>query len=265
MTVVAVLAHPPREGHVLTELAKSSPLSTAEAADLYEALLRDTLLAVDRSGGELLINYPESDQIEGVNVDEDTDATLAPEAELRTIAADTLNSLDDVRFEPQVGSTFDARAGNTVTHLLREEGARSVAIVEPTAPFLTRQVIDAAAMKLRTAETVLGPATRGRCHFAGFTEPIDFSGAYTTPAIMTLSEHARDVGNSVDFLETQPVLETGPDLFDVVPQLRARFAAERVVPEHLASFVHETGLDVVADTEQDEDGYGDGESKLVRG
>ncbi|OTE99747.1 hypothetical protein B9G38_16575, partial [Halorubrum sp. SD612] len=65
----------------------------------------------------------------------------------------------------------------------------------------------------------------------------------------------RDADRSVDFVEPSPSLETGEDLLDVVPMLRARFAAERVVPDYTAAFVHEKGLDVVVE---------DGEQRLVR-
>lgn len=242
MTVVAVLANPPREGLVATDLAESTPLSVTEAAELYEAVFRDTVLAVDRSGGELLINYPTDDDLPDAHR---TDTV--PEAELRTIVADTLGGSSDVRFERQVGSSFGARAGNTVTHLLREEGADSVAVVTPQAPLLSRSIIDAAAMKLRTNEVVLGPTTRGRTYFAGFTEPIDFDGAFTAPSLPTLAARGRDAGRSVEFIQPQPALSTGDDLLDTVPLLRARFAAERVVPEYTAAFVHEHGLDVVAE------------------
>lgn len=250
MTIVVLLADPPREGLVGTEIAASTRLSTAEAAALYETLIRDVVLAVDRSGGDLLVNHP---------VDEDLPAEYrtgaSPEAELRALVADTLGEAGDVRFERQVGSTFDARAGNTVTHLLREEGADSVAVVTPTAPLLSRTVIDSAAMKLRTNEVVLGPSTRGRTYYAGFTEPIDFEVAFDAPALSTLTDRGREAGLDVEFVEPQPSLETGDDLLDVVPLLRARIAAERIVPEHLATFVHEHGLDVVSE---------DGELQLVR-
>lgn len=239
MTVVAVLADPPREGLGLSALAERSPLTSTEATELYEALLRDTLLTVDRSGGDLLVNYPEADALP-----DGTGTGTPPEAELRTLAADTLDDLDGVRFEPQVGSTFDARAGNTVTHLLREEGADSVAVVRPTAPFLTRSIVDGAAMQLRTNQAVLGPSTRGRCYYAAFTEPIDFDGAFASPELTTLTNRARDAGGEVEFLRSTPVLETATDMLDVVPQIRARIAAERLVPEHTATFVHDHGLDV---------------------
>ncbi|MUW14103.1 DUF2064 domain-containing protein [Halorubrum sp. CBA1125] len=250
MTVVALLADPPREGLVASGLAESTPLSTAEAGELYEALFRDAVLAVDRSGGDLLVNYPVD---EDLPADHRTDTS--PEAELRALVADTLGDTGDVRFERQVGSSFGARAGNTVTHLLREEGADSVAVVTPSAPLLSRTIVDAAAMKLRTNGVVLGPSTRGRTYYAGFTEPIDFDGAFADPSLPTLAERGRDAGLDVEFVETTPALETGDDLLDVVPTLRARFAAERVVPDYTAAFVHEHGLDVIVE---------DGDARLIR-
>ncbi|SNR37732.1 hypothetical protein [Halorubrum vacuolatum] len=250
MTIVVALANPPREGLVGTELAASTPLSTAEAADLYEAQLRDLVLAVDRSGGDLLINYPEPDALPEAYRTE-----RSPEAELRAVVADTLGGTEEVRFEPQVGSTVSARAGNTVTHLLREEGADSVAVMTPTTPLCSRTTIDAAAMKLRTNGVVLGPSTEGRVHYAGFTQPIDFEAAFERPSLSTLAQRGRDAGLDVEFIEPLPVLETGRDLLDVVPTLRARFTAERVVPKHVSEFVYDHGLDVVVE---------DGETRLVR-
>jgi len=251
MTVVAVLADPPREGHALSALAETSPLSAAEAATFQEALFRDTVLAVARSGSDLLVNYRPDDQLPDAAVG-DTSA----EAELRALVGDTLGSLDDVRFEPQVGSGFDARAGNTVTHLLREEGERSVAVVRPNAPFLTRSLLDGASMQLRSNAAVLGPSTAGRTYYAGFTEPIDFDGAFATPALSTLADRARDVDGDVEFLERRPTVATGTDLLGVVTQVRSRVAADRVVPEHTAVVIDDLGLAVVAE---------DGEPTLVRG
>jgi len=119
MTVLAVLATPPRPGLVLPELAETTPLSEADAAELYEAMLRDTLLAVDRSGGELLVNYLPDDELpEAYRTDID------PAAELRAITAETLDDVSDVRFEPQVGSTVSARVGNTIRICLRRRASR---------------------------------------------------------------------------------------------------------------------------------------------
>jgi glycosyltransferase A (GT-A) superfamily protein (DUF2064 family) len=250
MTTIAVLADPPREGLVATELAATSPLTEAEAAECYAAMLSDTFVAATRSGGELLVNYRPDDLLPDAHV---TDTSS--EAALRTLAASVLDDVGDVRFEPQVGSSFDARAGNTVTHLLREEGVNSVAVVEGTSPFLTRTLIDNAAMKLRRAEVVLGPSTRGRRYYAGFTDPIDFDGAFARPAVETLTARGRAAGHDVDFLPVRPVIETGADLFDALPMVNARIDGERAVPANTAAFFDEVGLRVA---------YDEAEPRLVR-
>ena len=240
MTVIAVLASPPREGLVLPALSETSPLSTAAATDLYEALLADTFQAIDRSGAELLVNYPTSDQLPAAHR---TDTE--PVAELRAIAADALDAPSEARFEPQVGSTFSARAGNTVTHLLREEEAASAAVIRGTAPLLSRTVIDEAAMKLRTNDVVIGPAAEGRTYYAGFTEPIDFADVFGTIELQRLADRAADSDLSTAFLGSLPVVETGADLRTLVPQVRASVSAERIVPERTATFIHDHGLAVV--------------------
>jgi hypothetical protein len=242
MTTIAVLADPPREGLVATDLAATTPLSEAEAAEWYTAVLKDILVAIDRSGGDLLVNYRPDDLLPDDHV---TDT--ASEAAVRAVAASALDDLDDVRFEPQVGSTVAARAGNTVTHLLREEGVVSAAVVEPTNPFLTRTLIDNAAMKLRRSEVVLGASTRGRVYYAGFTEPIDFADAFADPALETLTARGRDAEFDVDFLPVQPVVETGADLLDALPLLNARVDAERPVPVHTATVAADLGLQVARD------------------
>jgi 2-phospho-L-lactate guanylyltransferase (CobY/MobA/RfbA family) len=250
MTTIAVLAEPPREGLVATDLAATSPLTEAEAAECYAAMLADVFVAVSRSGGELLVNYRPDDLLPADHV---TDTTS--EAAVRAVAASALDDPSDVRFEPQVGSTFDARAGNTVTHLLREEGVNSVAVVEGSAPFLTRTLIDNGAMKLRRAEVVLGPSTGGRRYYAGFTDPIDFDGAFARPAVETLTARGRSADHEVDFLPVEPVIETGEDLLDTLPILNARIDGERNVPANTAAFFDDLNLRV---------SYDEDEPRLVR-
>jgi glycosyltransferase A (GT-A) superfamily protein (DUF2064 family) len=250
MTVVALLADPPRPGLVLPDLAETSPLTESDAADLYAALLKDIARAVERSGGDLLVNYRPDDLLPDEYV---TDT--ASEAAVRAVVADALEDPSAARYEPQVGSSFDARAGNTVTHLLREEGVQSVAVVRGSALFLTRTVVDSAAMKLRSTPTVLGPAPDGRVYYAAFAEDIDFDGAFGAPEVETLTSRALDAGHGVDFVPTHPVVETGDDLLAALPTLMARRRADRHVPEHLAAWLGETGLHAVVE---------DGESRLVR-
>lgn len=266
MTVLAVFADPPRPGLVLPELAESSPLSESEAADLYAASLKDTFAAVERSGGELLVNYrpddmiperaatPRNERAES-DANREREGDQSAEAEVRALAADALEDPSDARFEVQVGSTFSARAGNTITHLLDREEVQSAAVVPGTAPMLARKDIDGAAMKLRQNEVVLGPSERGGVYFAGFTATVDFEDAYATPAVETLTVRGADAGHDVEYLPAKSRIETGADLLSLVPVLNARIAAGRIVPEYTATLLHEWGLRVVEE---------DGEPTLVR-
>ena len=172
MTTVAVLCDPPRPGLVLDDLVDASPLSPEAAADLYAALLRDSVRAVAGSGGELLVNY---------RPDEDLPGEGDPEAELREVVADVVDP-EEVRFERQVGESFAGRAGNTATYLLENEGVASVAVTRPEAAFLARSHIDGSAMKLRSTDAVFGPSPGGRVYFAAFGRAIDFSNCYAPPA-----------------------------------------------------------------------------------
>ena len=237
MTTIAVLADPPREGLVFERLVETSPLTASGAADLYAAFLQDILRAVDSSGGELLVNYRPEDLLADAHR-----TGTDPETELRELAAATLPDLEEVRFEPQVGSTFTARAGNTATHLLETEEVRSVAIVEPNVPTLTRKEIDSAAMKLRSNETVLGPSERGRVYYAGFTDPIDFADAYHPPALVTLSDRAIDADHDVAFLPHLPTVETGDDLTTLLAEIEARRTTDSAVPAHTARVIDDLGL-----------------------
>lgn len=236
MTTVAVLSDPPQHGSALDSLVEDGILDADEAATLYSAALCDTCVAVERSGGDLLVNYrtPGEDG-------SDDDARDAV-AEALSLA---FEEPDALRYEVQVGSTPSARVGNTVTHLLEREGVKSAAVVDPVVTLLERRHIDSAAMKLRQSEVVLGPTTGGRVWYAAFTEPIDFSDAYATPTLRTLAERSRAEGFDVDFLETLPVLDGPVDLASSIVQFQARDEAEKFVPPYTDAAFAEFDLDVV--------------------
>ncbi|MCL7418638.1 MAG: hypothetical protein M8354_12480 [Halalkalicoccus sp.] len=236
MTTVAVFADPPRPGLVLPNLVETTPISPEEAADLYGTMLADTCLAVEQSGGELLVNYRPADALPEPHAGGD------PETEIRSLLEGVLD--ESPRMEVQVGSTHAARVGNTLTHLLETEEVASAAALSPTAPLCFRTHIDSAAMKLRNSPVVLGPATRGRIAFAGFTDPIDFEGAYDPPAVETLAWRAGDAGLETDFLPMLPVVETGSDLTTVVSLIRARRVAGRIVPPNTTEWIEGGGVRV---------------------
>lgn len=253
MTVVAVTVDPPRKGLVLSRLAESSPLSEGEAASLYEAMTGDAFRAVVASGGDLIVNYRPDEELPDEHVPDDADA----EAEIHGLVEDVLTEeqREDVRVEVQVGPDKDGRVGNTVTHLLENEGVNSAAVLEPDAPLVARKDVDSAAMKLRRNTVVVGPSRGGRLYFAGFKAPIDFEGAWNTPAVESVTERALDAGYEVDFMAEQTRVRSGETLASMVTELRARRAAERIVPAYTAAYVEDLGLRTVEE---------DGELVLVR-
>ncbi|GAB7017698.1 hypothetical protein [Halostagnicola bangensis] len=241
--IVVVPVAPPRDGLVLASLAEQTPLSEREARRLYEATTADVLRAIAASGGELLVNYRDAETLP-VGFDGGD-----PEAEVRAIAEDALTAetLSDVRFERQVGSTRSARVGNTVTHLLEWEGTASVGVLEPTAPLVGRTEIDGAAMSIRRHDVVLGPSSGGRTYFSAFSESIDFEDAYEVPELSTLATRAADAGLQSGFAPMFPTVDTEQGLCATVAMLEAQTAANRVNALDTAEVVGELGLEVGED------------------
>lgn len=240
MTTVAVLADPPVEGVVCQQLLDSTPLSAAEGVALYEAMLTDVCRAVEASGAQLLVNYRPREHL-------DLDESVSPKTQVEAVVSEAVDAPDGVRYEVQVGSSFAARAGNTVTHLLEQEDEGSVHVCEPTVPLVSRQSIDSASMKLRRSSVVVSPAAGGRVGYAGFADPIDFEGAYDTPAVESLVDSAIDAGVDADFLPGIQPVRTATDLATVVAEVRARERAGRIHPTATADVIDRLGLQVAAD------------------
>jgi len=239
MTTVAVLADPPEETDALVGLVDTDVLEPEAATELYTATLRDACVAVERSGGDLLVNYRAPDGIEPDDAEDAVSSALAP-------------ALDDpasARYEVQIGSTRSARVGNTVTHLLEREGVRTAAVVDPAVALIERRHVDSAAMKLRGDEVVLGPTPRGEIWYAGFAEPVDFTDALAAPSLRTLTECARDEGFGIDFVESLPLVSDPAGLASAVVLARTRQLAGKPVPEHTAEAIAELDLDVGADSD----------------
>lgn len=247
VTVHALVVDPLRPGLALPDLVSGGPFDEGTGLDpdaavtLSGAMVRDAAVAVERSGGELLVNHPTEDQLpEGDRGGAD------PAAELRDLLDGAVADVEAVRFEPQVGGSFEARVGNTVTHLLREEGATSVAVLDARAPTLDRAALDSAAMKLRRSEAVLGPAPGGGVAYLGLTDPVDFEGAWRPPALETLAGRAVQAGHDVDFLPMHPRVDGVEGLATLVSLVEARRAAGRRVPEYTAAAIDDLGLRVDA-------------------
>jgi hypothetical protein len=239
MTTVVLLPAPPVEGQACAGLVEETALSAADGLALYRAMLGDVLETLERSTIDVLVNYPTAEELP-------PDAEVDPETELRKIAAKAMgpDRFEDVRFEPQVGSDFSAKAGNAITHLVREEGVQSAAALRPCVPRLVRSIVDEGALKLRRADAVLGPAPRGEVYYAGFSDLIDFEGAFADRPVETLARRAREDGLAVDFLRQRTLLDRPADLIGVLTRLQADVLAGNPVPERFWETVQEREIEV---------------------
>lgn len=236
MTVYALLVEPPIEGGVLDSV---DVLAADEAVKLAEAMLKDTMRNVEGTGGDLLVNYPPATEVPETGRNHEP-----PEAALRDLAAEALDDPTEVRFEVQVGDTYAERAGNTATHLLEEEDADTVAIMDGRSPTLLRTVLDSAAMKLRRNDVVIAPAAGGRVAYVGLRQSIDFARGLQPPLVESLAETATRAGLSVDFLPLHPTVTTDAELATLIASVRARTTADRIAPEFTAAVIEDLGLEV---------------------
>ncbi|MDZ7850608.1 MAG: DUF2064 domain-containing protein [Halodesulfurarchaeum sp.] len=196
---------------------------------------------LERSTIDILVNYPTQGDLPSDVEDVD------PKAELRQIAARAMepDRFEAVRFEPQVGSDFSAKAGNAITHLVRDEDIQSAAVLRPCVPRLTRSVIDEAALKLRRADVVIGPACRGQVYYAGFSDLIDFEGVFGTRPVEEITRRAVEEGLAVDFQRSRELLWEPEDLVGVLSRLNADTLAGKPVPEHTWETVQEREIAMV--------------------
>lgn len=233
MTTVLVLAAPPHTGSLP---GLDDVLDAAARERLATAFLQDAVWAGAEAAGDLLV------AVRDRSGEEDAAEQRVHDALEPVDGVDT----EDIRIEKQVGSTPSARLGNTVTHLLEQEGATSVLALWPRSPLVDRSVIDGAAMKLRQRSVVLGPAPRGRVALAGFGEVIDFADALRPPALHTLTDRAIDADLDVDFVADQTRVETTDDLLSLVVTLRARTRAGRRCPPYTTAAVEDLDLRIEA-------------------
>ena len=194
-----VIAKRPRAGQTKTRL--SPPLSSEQAATLYECLLRDTLdLAREVPEVTRFILYAPLDQ-------ENYFKQLAPDFELLL----------------QVGNGLGERLDNALTHCLSRDFAQAV-VINSDGPTLPTAYVTQAFDLLNQVEVVLGPAEDGGYYLIGLTHPqprllreIEMSTPTVLQDTLTLAEQ----GNlQVALSPTWYDIDTASDLQRLKDELR---------------------------------------------
>lgn len=234
--IVVVPVEPPWEECLAWSLEATDDRPDAGVTALYEAAVTDVIRTVRASGGRLLVNYRDEETLPSV------DRTADAAAACRALVDDAVSDPEEVRFERQIGSTVAARIGNTVTHLLEQEDAGIVGVIDPLTPLVSRAEIDGAAMSARRNDVVLGSDGAGDVYLSVFAEPIDFDGAYDSPALATLAERAATADRAIGFAPTVPRIATTAGLAATIATIDARRAAKVSIPEATASVLDEWGF-----------------------
>lgn len=146
MNALLVVAKRPAPGHTKTRL--TPPLTPLEAAQLYEAFLRDTLDLIRQiPGARPILAYLPEDA-------DDYFRSLAPDFELLT----------------QQGGDLGERLDNALSHCLSDGFQRAV-IVDSDSPTLPLEYLARAFIALETADCVVGPCDDGGYYLIGLRRP----------------------------------------------------------------------------------------------
>lgn len=225
--IVVLPVSPPWSECVSPRFSIEAPDASNALETLYEAAVADVASVAEASSGQLLVNYRDEETLP------ETDRSDDPVEACRALVDDVVG--EDVRFERQVGSTPAARLGNTVTHLLEQEEAAAVCVLDPLAPLVRRSDVDGVPMKVRRDSVILGPDGTGDVYLAAFTDPIDFTDACDSPVLSTLADRAREADRPIGFTPTVPRVTTDAGIAATSAAIDARRAANEPIPEATAA------------------------------
>lgn len=190
--VVIAFVKEPTPGRVKTRLCP--PLSHAQAADLYSAFARDTIVALAQvPGARVQVAY-------AARSASDSPAWLGPAAG---------------EWFPQHGADLGERM-NAAFERVFAQGARRVIIVGSDIPDLGPERVAAAFLALERRDLVLGPADDGGYYLVGLSRPCDElfrSMEWSTPDVLDQTiGRAERMGLSLELLESCRDVDTAEDL-----------------------------------------------------
>lgn len=189
-----VVAKQPVPGHTKTRLCP--PLSHAQAADLYECFLRDTL--------DVMRKVPDAQCMVGFLPEDARDYfhQLAPDMELTC----------------QFGESLGERLDHLLTEALASRSQR-VVVMDSDSPTLPAEYISQAFDQLTDADVVLGPTQDGGYYLIGMKQPqphllrqVQMSTSHVLADTLAL---AKASNLAVSLLPTWYDIDTIDDLFQL--------------------------------------------------
>lgn len=209
MTAIAVPCPPPGADRIHDRLATETDLDDQAIASLIAAVCQDACRAAVESGGEA-VAVP-LDPVTAIPGWGDVAGTV------ETIA----DSVDDGGALP-VGPTVDSGGAWAVRALSiasdRSEAA-SIAILAPLSPMIQRRHVDAAAMRLRSHDVVLGPTSGSGWYFLGLDRAIDQGLPDAIRHVHAVARRAVDDGRSLGTIPFLPGYRSGEELEGVIALL----------------------------------------------
>ncbi|HUP18460.1 MAG TPA: TIGR04282 family arsenosugar biosynthesis glycosyltransferase [Gemmatimonadota bacterium] len=202
---VVVFARAPVPGRVKTRLTPA--LRAQEAADLYRALLLDTMDAVEPAAARTFVAYTPHDARRHL------ETLLGPRRE----------------YMPQGPGDLGARLAHVFGRLA--DGRRPVLVVGSDCPGLTRARIGEAEDALKRADVVVGPTEDGGYYLIGMKRPHPglFEDIPWSTAGVAEATRARiaAAGLEARWLQTERDIDTPEDLFEILAGAAAADLRER--------------------------------------
>ena len=197
---VVVFAKAPEPGRVKTRLTPA--LRAREAADLYRALLADTLDIADRTKAEVIVAYE------------------------ATRGRRTLESIVGTRrMIAQPSGDLGARLVGVTNQLLNRNRAPLI-VIGSDCPGVDTGLLRDAFRALRTADVVIGPALDGGYYLIGLKRPspelFDRIPWSTTSVLASTLERAEEAGLRVASLRDERDIDTPEDVLAWHADARSR-------------------------------------------
>lgn len=211
MATIGVVTEPYDDATIIDALREHQALDDDPARRVYRGVIMDLVSAAAGSGGEPVLLVPAA----GASIDADQ------------LIEDAVGPTPDIPVHPyDPGELFFDAVGQV---------GEPTAVISPANPLVQRTHIDAAAMKMRRHDVVLGPTAAGGVWYHGIHEPREGEWIDPAPGVTGIVEDHLAAERSVDFIPPWPDATTVPGWHGIESLLVAHHAVGR----EIAPFTHE--------------------------